>query len=379
MFTVSLLLFFLLTSFTINSQTNICSNNFTGLLAQINIIESLVEIPASVLPCGVTIITPEEADNYIGSYTISKSGNYCLAGDITNLTYDVITINANNVTLDLNGFSISGSISYGININSNNVTIKNGTISNCDGAGIAMAGGNQFITVMNLSIVGNNGVAMLGEGVSYLYMKQVTCAQNRTGGVLVQSINGRIEDCIFDSNGSGLNLRGTNNVIRNCAASSNGLFGFNLTDSAGLYCENCIAKENSGGGFIILGAQGCVMENCVATANKHVGFVSIAGVIAGGVLHNCIADNTKHDNTTHNKDGFNFPGNNMIIRHCVAENNAGVGFNQDGAFGAGQYYDNVACNNAGGNYDPSINAHSPGGVIAPGANFAAGYNLDCSA
>jgi hypothetical protein len=68
-------------------------------------------------------------------YTINSPGLYCLSGNLSYIstTGNAITVNANDVTIDLMGFSLTGpgkgsGINYGIRINSGctNVEIRNG-------------------------------------------------------------------------------------------------------------------------------------------------------------------------------------------------------------------------------------------------------------
>ena len=70
-------------------------------------------------------------------YTISAQGVYCFTGNLsTNITLgNAITINANNVTIDLNGYKLGGltagddTKAYGIYTHQHkNITIKNGII-----------------------------------------------------------------------------------------------------------------------------------------------------------------------------------------------------------------------------------------------------------
>ena len=67
-------------------------------------------------------------------YTISNPGSYYLTTNIVGVSsQNGINISANNVTLDLNGFSLQGisSAINGISIQTGytNVTVRNGTIS----------------------------------------------------------------------------------------------------------------------------------------------------------------------------------------------------------------------------------------------------------
>lgn len=95
---------------------------------------------AETIQCKVIDVVP---------ITISAPGVYCLkANKNTNITSgNAITINANNVVLDLNGFRLNGSASgksvltNGIfSQNLSNITIKNGTIEGY-GVGIFLAAG----------------------------------------------------------------------------------------------------------------------------------------------------------------------------------------------------------------------------------------------
>ena len=70
-------------------------------------------------------------------YTVNISGVYCLTGNLsTSMTVgNAITIAANNVTIDLNGWHLGGRTSglgtqaFGIYAHQqNNITIKNGTV-----------------------------------------------------------------------------------------------------------------------------------------------------------------------------------------------------------------------------------------------------------
>ena len=94
-------------------------------------------------------------------YTISAAGKYVLGSNLSNTstTVPAITVNAPNVSLDLNGFYLSGAgntasqnaIIYVANVA--NVSIRNGLVSN-DGYGIYFNGDTNArnYTVENLTI-----------------------------------------------------------------------------------------------------------------------------------------------------------------------------------------------------------------------------------
>jgi hypothetical protein len=82
-------------------------------------------------------------------YTISQPGSYYLTANISVTNGSAITITANQVTLDLNGFTLSS------------------TEASPTGTGILLAGGDTDITILNGHIKGNvtyNGSSYTGSG-----------------------------------------------------------------------------------------------------------------------------------------------------------------------------------------------------------------------
>ena len=107
---------------------------------------SLTEVKAAIdalaanSNSGLNGRTPIPAQS--ATYTISAPGNYVLTGNISVTSSNGININATNVTLDLNGFTITStaaaSTGAGITIstNSHGITVRNGSIrSDVGGAG----------------------------------------------------------------------------------------------------------------------------------------------------------------------------------------------------------------------------------------------------
>jgi hypothetical protein len=99
-----------------------------------------------------------------GTLRITKSGSYFLDANYTTglVNFPVITVAVNNVTINLNGFSIigppAGTGTTGIGINAkagvSDVTIVNGTITRIRGSGIVLGSSS---TVGGVQLIGNNG------------------------------------------------------------------------------------------------------------------------------------------------------------------------------------------------------------------------------
>ena len=98
-----------------------------------------------------------------GPTTITAGGYYQLTNSIIThaTTGNIITIQANNVTVDFNGFFINGPVNAGSNLigvyanEYGNLTIKNGSIAYCRD-GIVFTGNNNSTTTRNINQIIEN-------------------------------------------------------------------------------------------------------------------------------------------------------------------------------------------------------------------------------
>jgi hypothetical protein len=151
-------------------------------------------------------------------FTISASGSYYLTTNLTVNVGDCIRINANNVTLDLNGFTLASTqnpmggeaIYVGQSATVTNITILNGYISGSltngngsyGGAGFndgiyAWSPGGYNVRVKNVTITGcrNEGI-LLGPGPGLSTIE--SCAINKVGdtGIYAQCVyNSTAQNC----------------------------------------------------------------------------------------------------------------------------------------------------------------------------------------
>ena len=161
--------------------------------------------------------TPVDASHTPGDsanqFIISQPGSYYLTGNILGVSVkNGIGINAANVTLDLNGFSLIGAANSGIGINvsglSANLTVRNGCVSGWTGTysdGISCQASNTVFE--RLTISGNN--------------TGIDCAGNTI-----------IENCtVSGNNGDGIYLNGSDSLIRNNKCVGNNVSHFAGTPS----------------------------------------------------------------------------------------------------------------------------------------------------
>jgi hypothetical protein len=198
--------------------------------------------------------------------TITNGGSYYLTGSLTGIaSASGITISANDVSLDLNGYAligVPGSL-RGIDVPSaqTNVVVANGIIRNWGGAGL-----NGFSTLycgrFKDLIVSTNGGHGLAAGHHCL-----------------------VNDCVaFGNSGYGIEAN-TGSTVANCSSSYNGAHGF-----YGQYfmCRDSIASFNNGAGFYLYNYAQII--HCHSSNNTQDGIA--LGVACHARENTCVNNNS---------------------------------------------------------------------------------------
>lgn len=299
-----------------------------------------------------------------GPTTINAPGSYYLTRNIGQSGIsDGILIAADNVTLDLNGFVISGGRT-GVFIDhfpftpASGVTVMNGSITNVSGSGI-FAGGFEDqpagVTIRNVKVfnAADLGInAGRGSIIENCYVSGASVGiragySSRVSGCTVEfarnrgfSIDGgsTITDClaagIDDGQGGGDGfVIGSGSTARSLSSRSNVGFGANfasectVTDStftnnsnAGVRLESfntlsrCTISNNRNSGVLldtVPNSISNVVERCTITRNLPVGIVSF------GQGAHTIRDNTISRNFDF---GIRVADNCQILNNHIAEN-----------------------------------------------------------
>ena len=263
---------------------------------------------AAHVACGQTITVSTTLDANVGP---------CSTG---------LVIGANNVVLDLNGFTLSGTTATGegpgVDITGRTgVTVRNGTITQFD-AGVAITGGSGN-TVTALTLFNNRGTGDFGDGVAVFASTGNTISYNRirnngpySGISLIRASNNLIEhNQITGNNQSPTNTSGirVENVGTN--ASNNNTIRYNLVQGSGL-----------DGIQLFAGASGNVVSHNQALQNNRDGITAFAGA-----RNNIIEDNQTRYNGFGPIAGhgifiraaagsFPAPSNNRILRNVSTNN-----------------------------------------------------------
>jgi hypothetical protein len=244
------------------------------------VVLALTLVPACAFAVdGVVLISTSTVTAAGGfPFTISQPGSYKLSGNLTPTNQTAIKITTNDVTLDLNGFTIScnscttppcsgfsctGVLADGILSSGNQTTIINGTITGfIAGNGINFASGGR-LTVEHVKSTGNN-IGIRGNfGGAILTVVDCEISDNPTNSVLFSIGQG--------DSGSGISMSGglvTGSVI--AANGMNGIFVFNGSSTI----TNNLIYANHGGGvegtFGFGGHQTAIGMNTITNNGKDV-------------------------------------------------------------------------------------------------------------
>lgn len=313
-------------------------------------------------------------------YTISGSGHYYLTKSLsyTGMAGNAITVDADNVTLDLMGFSLigpgkavgtaSGVYMYG----RENVTVRNGTVRDFGAYGIT--DGSQQIgstdhTFMNVHVLnnGNSGIEVYGSNHHVIRCKAVNNGRHGiyalTGSIVKESIcNNNGIDGIHAGpgatvsgntsryNGSnGIYAREASTIIQNTVR--------NNTQSgiaAGNYCT--VVNNTSNGNTLsgvyaesyVTATGNTIVDNNANNLEHHAGLrVSWGSIIKG----NTLSQNTRYNIRVWGSD-------NAVEENLVTQSAAGIYFVSNGNFYANNrasgnttnYFNTAGQTNGGGNY-----------------------------
>jgi hypothetical protein len=280
--------------------------------------------------------TPGNATN---TFIISQPGSYYFTGNITGASgKHGISIQADDVTLDLNGFALisgGGGAFRGVNVPAaqTNFSIRNGSVRGWTDGGVRA---DAAVTLAEKLMLANN-----------------------TGAVGLDVGNGSmIKDCVASGNGTGFIANDRTQVI-SCISTVNTANGFDCTGYVTLI--DCTASRNFGSAGIVVQGS-CTVIRCNASRNIPSGNGITAG--AGCTVADCTANNngstgifadagsTMRDCTSFSNGGNGISvGDGTSIHNCTARSNglSGIVVTAD-CF--------VDANNSSANNTSNISGHS---------------------
>ncbi|MEM0982714.1 MAG: right-handed parallel beta-helix repeat-containing protein [Planctomycetota bacterium] len=292
-----------------------------SVLAGLALAGPLTPPPGAVAPTGKTTdeIEPRiaiNAQNTPGDsgsvFRITQPGSYYLTGNVTGVAgRDGIEVVAEDVTIDLGGFSligVPGSLN-GILANSGSVDglrVRNGIVSNWGNLGIfATTADSAHVEGITARANGSNGITLGSVSVVR------NCIADANGGIGIRlQDGGRVVDCTASRNGTFGISANFASVISGCSAFRNTLSGISASVSATI--SECTSYDNEGAG--IIASAGSQVVNCTARLNND-GGISLTG--SGGMVHGCsLAANEVF--------GISTNGNSSVLDNAVVDHPTGI-------------------------------------------------------
>jgi hypothetical protein len=217
--------------------------------------------------------------------TITAQGIYCLTGNLSTsqTSGNAITINANNVTLDFNGWKVGGQAAgtstqtNGIFSSANNVTIKNGIVRGFY-VGIDLNGSGEVVRDMLVDQNTAIGIYITGLGALVEHNRLVdtggSTASDSTWGIAVAGSGSTVSD----------------NVVSDVTATDAGVaYGIYVTGSNSTARGNTVSNDalpTGGGSSVGIEAfQSIVLNNTMSTFIY--GIYSSGGIYAYNTANNC--------------------------------------------------------------------------------------------
>ena len=228
--------------------------------------------------------------------TIDTPGSYALTSDLAVSGFDTtgIEVTADDVTLDLRGFTIQGpcppvgcalgsGAGNGVNAPGTGNQVRNGRVRLFANDGVSI-GQRSRVSALMVDGSGQFGIRALGL-IDIVDSKAI---RNASGGINTGS-RSRVHNCVADSNGLGGIVVGGSSIVSDSSTRNNlsgsGPAGTGITGSFASLIQNNVSHSNQRSGIdVLLGSL--VIEN-VANHNSNVGILFFAnGLALGNVLNN---------------------------------------------------------------------------------------------
>jgi parallel beta-helix repeat protein len=314
-------------------------------------------------------------------HVINQSGSYYLSGNLGVTKTSGISITAANVTLDLNGFTVSRSAGSG-------------------GTGIYILGDRA--TVRNGSVFGFSSGVYASSEMDGLRLFNIKASQCSLYGIYTEGTGARLVDCIATQNTEGGMYVGDGSILSGCIASHN-QGNYAIYEGNGSILSGCSAFSNQGsyamrtgnGSVVtqstaynntvrygILANKGSSVIGCTVYGNEGVTSTSYGIYADESSVVDCVSAYNSNTNSPSASDqGVGIFAHSASIKNCIARYNSGDGIrivsktfvegntsysNGNGGDGAGIHVTgavNRIENNHVSNNDRGIDVDQSGNVI----------------
>ena len=297
----------------------------------------LAALPLSLLAASGTAIP---GGNQSTPFIINKPGAYYLAGNrvMTDKTVlGAIQILADNVTLDLNGFTLSYTdiasdpsvFGHAIFSNKNNVEVRNGTISTIPNEAVHAQVGDGF-RLIDVRIMDSHGVRITVPGA---LVERCHITNSRGRAITIEGDGSIVRSCTVawveptkPTDGYGIYV-GSNCSAVDCSVSNTHLEGIGLW-GIGALIEGCLisnanlSKTSQRGAITVVGTGNTVRRNIISGA--FASGVTIGGSAIGAVIEQNVITGTESAGAGSGAGIRSLSASSIILNNKGASNASGL-------------------------------------------------------
>jgi len=246
--------------------------------------------------------------------TITKPGSYYLTEDVnfTDTTHTPITIECNNVTIDLMGYMLKGQDTgpqFGIFWNyRTDITVRNGTVRDFSWAGVYGMNQGRGHQAINVRAISNYyGMVISGWGN---VIKDCTAVENNNIGIVTFGA------CTITGNNASYNGGTGISTLGYCTITGNVSF---FNGGSGIYITNaCIVSGNTASYNTLDGIQAVNVSNTITGNNCYYNGNNGDGA---GIHATNTGNRIEENHVTNNDRGIDVDAaNNLIIKNSAAGN-----------------------------------------------------------
>jgi len=282
-----------------NTSSKYLSNKFTNLTDGNHTFKAYVQdLAGNVNKTEEREVTVETGTNVTVCRTLDQANTvYTQQANIEADADPCISIYAENITFDGNGFWIRNTSLAGTGIYSNqyNTTILNCNVtmsSSYPGFGIELAGANNSYILNNT--LNEQTVGLYVYSAHNIRIENITANSNNWNGILLSSSsNNNITNITASSNDeNGIYLESSsNNTLTDITANSNNNYGISLSSSSNNNITNITASSNDENGIYLESSSNNTLTNITASSNNNY------GISLSSSSNNILSNNNMSNNT----------------------------------------------------------------------------------
>jgi parallel beta-helix repeat protein len=251
-------------------------------------------------------------------FTIKNAGSYYLTTNLTGVSgANGVTIASDDVTLDLNGFALTGvpGSGHGVFVSTNafyfNLTVRDGALRDWDGNGVeAFSGENEVLERLTISGTGGYGIDAFGSTIRDC---QVDSCNGYAG---IAANNSEISGCVVEYN-SYDGIDAFDSQVRNCSVENNG-YGIYVGPGT---VSGCLIESNVYSG-IYVGSSGCQITGNTCLGNNLNVSSSDAGIFLNASDNRVEANHVVGSGYAGIQVVGGAPARNLILRNSVSGDGA---------------------------------------------------------